>query len=405
MKRLISLSLLLLVAASLSASAMVSDKKKKEDKESTHGYKFTPVKEIACTPAKDQNRSGTCWSFSGLGFLESEILKNGKEELYLSPMWVARHTYYDKAIKFVRMHGKMNFSAGGATHDVMNVIDRHGIVPNSVYEGLNYGVDNHDHSELDAVLSAYVTTIIKNPNKVLSTAWTAGLNGILDAYFGEIPTSFEYDGKEFTPIEFAKYLGLNGSDYVSLTSFSHQPFYSQYAIEVPDNWAAGLSYNLPLDEFVKVFEDAVMSGYTIFWASDVSEKGFEYAKGYAVIPEEVEAPKDLSGTELSKWVELKKEKDEKAKEGPAAEKVITQEMRQKAFDNYQTTDDHGMQIVGIAADQDGDKYYKVKNSWGTEHLYDGFFYASFPFIAYKTMNMVVNKNAIPKEIRAKLNID
>lgn len=404
MKRITCSVLLLLFA--VSAIASTSSKK---DEKSTFGYEFTPVKEIACTPARDQSRSGTCWSFAGLGFLESEILKNGKEEIYLSPMWVARHTYYDKAIKFVRMHGKVNFSAGGATHDVMNVVDRYGIVPNSVYTGLGYGTDEHNHSELDAILSAYVTTVVKNPNKTLSTAWIAGLNGILDAYFGELPTSFEYDSNEFTPIEFAKYLGLNGKDYISLTSFTHHPFYSQYAIEVPDNWASGLSYNIPLDEFIQVFEYAMMDGYTIFWASDVSEKGFQYRKGYAVIPEEIKAPKDLTGTELSRWVELSEKKEEKKKkkkkEGPSAEKVITQEMRQKAFDNYQTTDDHGMQIVGIAVDQDGDKYYKVKNSWGTDQLYDGFFYASVPFVAYKTMNMVVNKNAIPMAIREKLNID
>ena len=390
-----------MVATALSAVA--STPAPAEKKDSTFGYNFTTIKEVAATSPKDQSRSGTCWSFSGLGFLESEVLKNGKGEVFLSPMWVARHAYFEKAIKFVRMHGKLNFGAGGSFADVINIVKKYGIVPESAYRGLNYGTDNHNHSELDALLESYVKTVVKNPNKTLSTAWVAGLNGILDAYFGVCPTSFEYDGEKYTPESFTKYLGLDMNNYVSITSYTHHPFYSQFVIEIPDNWAYALSYNVPLDEFTEIFENAIMNDYTIAWGSDVSEKGFKYGEGYAIVAEEVKAPENLEGTELSRWVKLNKEKTEAAS-GPAAEKKITQELRQQAYDNYQTTDDHGMQIMGIAEDQNGNMYYKVKNSWATNQLYGGYFYASVPFVAYKTMNIVVNKNAIPKNIREKLNI-
>ena len=395
-----------IVMMSFALSAFASnglEDKKPVERDTTFGYSFESVIDIPCTSPKDQGASGTCWSFSGLGFLESEVILNGHKPVNLSPMWVVRFTYFDKAIKYVRMHGKGNFSAGGATHDVLNVVEKYGIVPESVYSGLNYGMDKHQHGELDAVLTGYIDAVVKNPNKKLSTAWIAGLNGILDAYFGELPESFKYDSADYTPIEFAKFLGLNTEDYISLTSYAHQPFYSQYAIEVPDNWAAGLSYNIPLGEFLEVFENSVMDGYSILWASDVSEAGFVYNKGYAIVSDDA-APAELTGTELSKWVEVNNKKI-KERVGPGKEKTITQELRQEAFDNYQTTDDHGMQIVGLSKDQNGAKYYKVKNSWGTNHLYKGYFYASVPFVAYKTMNIVVNKKGVPKSILNKLNIE
>lgn len=369
------------------------------------GYKFTDVKSLETTPVKNQSRSGTCWSFSGIALVENEILRNGGEEVDLSEMWVVRHTYMEKAEKYVRMHGTINFAGGGATHDVMNVIRKYGIVPEEAYKGLNYGTELHQHGELDAVLKAYVEAIIKNPNRKLSSAWKNGVNAILDTYLGPVPEKFTYKGVEYTPKSFAASLKFDPDQIVSLTSFSHHPFYEQFAVEVPDNWAWGLSYNLPLDEFMKVMEAAVDGGYSILWASDVSEKGFAWNKGLAVIPEaDLES---MDGTEQARWVKLTEAEKQAALykfDKPGKEKTITQEVRQEAYDDYETTDDHGMLIMGKAADQAGNKYFKVKNSWGTAGIYGGYFYASYPFVAYKTMNIMVNKAALPKDVAKKLGL-
>lgn len=367
------------------------------------GYTFTDQKVIPSTPAKNQASSGTCWSFSGIGFLESELLRAGKPEVDLSEMFVVYYTYLEKAEKFVRMHGSVNFSAGGATHDVMNVVKKYGIVPEEVYRGLNYGEEQHKHGELDAILKSYVDAVIKN--KTLTPVWETGFKAILDIYLGKIPETFTYQGKEYTPKSFAESLGLNMDDYVSFTSFAHHPFYTQFAVEVPDNWAWGLSYNVPLDEFSRLFSSAVDAGFPIFWASDVSEKGFRYNEGFAVIPDA--AVEDMSDSEKARWTVLtaaEKEKQLYNFDKPVKEKVITQEIRQNAFDNYETTDDHGMLIMGSAVNQEGGKFYKVKNSWGQSQLYKGHFYTSEPFVLYKTTNMVINKNAIPKDIAKKLKI-
>lgn len=368
-------------------------------------YQFTMVKEVPASSVKDQSSSGTCWSFSGIAFLEGELMKNGKGEYDLSEMWIVRHTYFEKALKYVRMHGSIEFAGGGATHDVFDMIKKYGIVPDEVYTGLQYGTDKHQHGELDAVLKAYMNAVIKNPNRVLTHKWIEGVNGILDAYLGEVPEKFTYKGKEYTPLTFAKSLGLKLDDYVSITSFTHHPFYTQYAVEVPDNWAWGLSYNVTLDEMMSIIDASLQSGHAIDWASDVSEPGFIYMKGFAVVPDtKVE---NTSGSEISKWVNMNPNQLRSAiasSTEPIKEATITQEMRQKSYDNYETTDDHGMVITGIAHDQNGNKFYKVKNSWGTNQMYDGYFYASYPFVAYKTLNFVVHKDAISKDLRKKLNI-
>ncbi len=368
-------------------------------------YEFTVVYDVPATPVKDQFRSGTCWSFAGIGFIESELLREGKGEYDLSEMWIARNAYLEKAIKYARMHGKIEFSQGGATHDVFNMIEKYGIVPEEVYSGLQYGTDNHSHYELEAVLKGYMDGVLKNGNGKLSTAWIDGLNGILDAYFGPMPEKFTYNGKEYTPQSFAESLGIDWNDYVSITSFTHHPFYTQFAIEVPDNWAWGYSYNLPIDEMMAVVDNALSNGYTVNWGADVSEPGFQYSKGFAIIPNAVD--ESMAGTEWAKWENMssyaRSSMIAQATE-PIAEVTVTQEMRQEAFDNYETTDDHGMLITGIFKDQKGNKFYKVKNSWNTDNIYDGYFYASYPFVAYKTMNIFVNKNSIPKDIRKKLGI-
>lgn len=367
-------------------------------------FQFTIVKENKITPVKNQASSGTCWSFSGLGFFESELLRMGKPEVDLSEMFVVSHSYSDKADKFVRTNGNINFAAGGSFHDVMYVLKNYGIVPEEQMNGLNYGEENHRHGELDALTGSYVKTLIGNPNKKLSTAWKAGFDGILDAYLGKLPTEFTVNGKKFTPVTYAQSLGLNMDDYVSLTSFTHHPFYTKFAIEIPDNWRWGESYNLPLDEFAKVFENAVDKGYTIAWGSDVSEKGFT-RNGVAVNPELKK--ENLPGSDQARWLNISQKEMEArilAANGPQPEVKVTQELRQQGFDNYQTTDDHGMVIYGMAKDQNGGKYYLVKNSWGTDSKYKGIWYASESFVLHKTINIVVHKDAVPKDILKKLGI-
>lgn len=367
-------------------------------------YVFTPVKELKITSVKNQNRTGTCWSFSGIGFLEAELLRMGKGEYDLSEMFVVSHSYKDKADKFVRLHGCLNFAQGGSFGDVLYATKHYGAVPESVMNGLHYGEDQHVHGELESLAISYVNTVIKNPNGKLSTAWKKGLDGIVDAYLGEIPEKFTYNGKEYTPKSFGEELGLNIDDYISLTSYTHQPFYTAFPIEVQDNWRWDLSYNLPLDELMQVMDNAINTGYTIAWASDVSEKGFT-RNGIAVAADVTSI--ETSGSDQDKWVGLSRsEKDAEIRkmiEKPGCKELtITQEMRQKDYDNYQTTDDHGMLIYGIAKDQTGKKFYMVKNSWGTDNKYNGTWYASEPFVAYKTMTIVVHKDALPKAIKTKL---
>ncbi|MDR3133468.1 MAG: C1 family peptidase [Prevotellaceae bacterium] len=379
------------------AVASAQDEKKEE------GYVFTPVKELKITPVKNQNRSGTCWSFSGLGFIESELLRLGKGEYDLSEMFIVHHSYSGKAEKYVRLHGDGIFAPGGSFYDVLYVLEHYGIVPESVMNGLQYGEDLHVHSELDALAKAYVEAVIKNSNKKLSPVWRNGFNGILDAYLGKLPETFSYNGKTYTPQSFSQSLGVKAEDYVSLTSFTHHPFYAAFALEIPDNWRWSASYNLPLDEFMSVVDHSIHNGYTIAWGADVSEKGFS-RDGIAVIPDVNLA--EMSGSDQARWLGLsQKDKDaELYTNKPGYEKVITPELRQQAYDNYETTDDHGMQIYGIAQDQNGTKYYMVKNSWGETGKYKGSLYASEAFVKYKTMNIVVHKNAIPAAVKQKLGL-
>ena len=369
------------------------------------GYKFTDGKLIKTTSVKNQFRSGTCWCFSALSFLENEIMRNGGEEMDLSEMWIVRNIYFEKAVKYVRLHGSLNFAVGGAAHDVTNGIRSYGIVPQEVYPGLNYGTDKPHFNEIDAVLKGYVDAIIRNPNKKLTTAWQAGLNGILDAYFGKMPEKFTYNGKEYTPKSFAESLPINIDDYVNITSYTHHPFYSKFVIEVPDNWAWDSVYNVPLNEMMAVIDNALANDYSIMWAADVSERGFSRTKAIGIIPEaDLES---MSGTEAERWGRLSDQEKENALykfEKPGKEKTITQEMRQVAYDNYETTDDHGMVIIGTATDQKGNPYFKVKNSWDVRPPYGGYYYFSRPYVEYKTMSFMVNKNAIPSEIRTKLGL-
>ena len=371
----------------------------------TDTFQFVTVKALPITSVKNQSSSGTCWSFSGIGLIEAELLRMGKGDFDLSEMFVVHQNYDEKAEKYVRMHGTINFGPGGSFADVLECIRNHGIVPNEVMPGLNYGDTIHRHSEMDDLLKSYVDVIITNPNKKLSTAWDPGFIAVVDSYLGKIPETFTYNGKSYTPQSFAQYLGIHPEDYVSITSFTHHPFYTSFPIEVPDNWRWAESYNVPMDEMMQIINNAIDNGYTVAWASDVSEIGFT-RKGIAVVP--AESVIENFGSDQARWLNLsQKEKDDYIKNhltGPVTEKKITQEMRQEAFNDYETQDDHGMLIFGKAQDQNGSNYYMVKNSWGTDSPYKGIWYASVPFVEYKTISIMVNKNALPKNIKDKLGI-
>lgn len=368
------------------------------------GFKFTDVRILPNTPVKDQNKSGTCWAFAGVSQLESDILRRGGEETDLSEMFIVRNNYKEKARKYIRMGGKINFAQGGGYADVLQGVNTYGIVPEEVYDGLNYGEKKHSHYEMAAALTAYLDAILKNPNKRLSTAWEAGVDGILDAYLGKLPETFEYKGKTYTPKEYAASLGLKPDDFLSVTSYTHHPFYEKFAIEIPDNWRWSESWNLPIEDFKRVLDASLDAGYTVGWAADVSEPTFKWKEGYAVLPaDRTEA--DMDGTELARWVKLSdadREKEKSELKGPVKERDITQADRQRTFDNMETTDDHGMEIVGYATDQNGTRYYKVKNSWDTNQIYDGYFYASEPYVLEKTISFLVHKDALPKDIAKKL---
>jgi bleomycin hydrolase len=366
---------------------------KKEPKKTE--YEFTDVKILPHTSVKNQANSGTCWSFSGIGFLESEIRRIKGDSINLSPMWVVRNIYKEKVEKYVRMHGEVNLSAGGAFADVLHASSKYGIVPDSVYTGLNYGFSNHNHNELDKILTGIGKALVDQGR--LSTAWYAAVDGVLDAYLGKSPEKFKYKGTEYTPESFLKYSKLNIDDYVSITSYTHHPFYTSFILEIPDNWIYESSYNVPLNELMEIIDNSLKLGYTVAWGSDVSEGSF--SRDIATIPEEKKT--ETVGSDQAKWT--KTEAQEVVIPLPN-EKVITQEMRQKAFDNYETTDDHGMLMVGTAKDQTGKLFYKVKNSWGNGGKYKGYLYVSSAFVQYKTMNIVVHKDVIPASIKAKLKI-
>ena len=365
-------------------------------------YEFTVVKENPVTSIKNQYRSGTCWCYSALSFIESEILRTKGQEVDLSEMFVVGKSYRDRAVKFVRLDGHLNFAAGSSFGDVLHVIDDYGIVPQEAYSGFNYGTEMPEQSELDAALAGYVHAIAQNPNKKLTTAWLNGFDGILNAYLGEVPATFTVNGVEYTPESYRDALGINYDDYVNLSSFTHHPFYEQFIIEVPDNWRWDTAYNLPIDELMEVMYNAIDKGYTIAWGSDVSEKGFT-RDGLAIMP--VEEKKVAAGSDQERWVgKAADQPKEEVKAELPKEMEITQEMRQEGYDRKTTTDDHGMHIYGVAKDQNGNKYFMVKNSWGETGKYKGVWYASDSFVKYKTLNVVVHKDALPKDIKKKLGI-
>lgn len=365
---------------------------------------FVVVKANPITSIKDQNQSGTCWAYSSLAFFEAELLRMGKGQHDLCESFLVYHTYMDRADKAVRTHGDVSFSQGGSFYDAVYCLKNYGICPQEAMPapGSLYGDSLFNFNQLDAVASAYVKAIAQGKHKKLSLSWKKDLCNIYANYFGELPKSFKVDGKEYTPHFYAESLGLNMDDYISLTSYTHYPFYTKFIIEVQDNWRWAESYNLPLDEFMDVMVSAVKNGYTFAWGSDVSEKGFDARKGVATVPAGAKE-NDKTGSDAARWTGSN-DRNNATIAGGEGELTITQEMRQIGYDNWTTTDDHGMVIYGIAKDAKGKEYFMVKNSWGDYGPYNGMFYASMPFVAYKTMNILIHKDALPKKIARKLGL-
>lgn len=379
----------------------VSYAQKKGSTPQVEPYRFETVVENPVTSIKDQASSGTCWCFSGLSFIESEIIRSTGEECDLSEMFVVSNAYYDKALKYVRMHGHLNFGPGSSFSDVLAVLETYGIVPESEMTGLNYGTQQHNHFEMDEVLKGIVSALVKNPNMKLSKAWKTGFRDMVAAYLGEIPTNFTVNGEDYAPKSYLASLGIDMSDYVDISSWTHHPFYETMVLEVPDNWRGRDAYNVPLDDMMAIIDNALDNGYTVAWASDVSEDGFTGA-GIAVVPD---MTKTVQGSDQVRWIGSQEINGMPLyMQTPCPEMAITQELRQEGFDDYSTTDDHGMHIYGKAVDQNGTEYYMVKNSWGSVGPYDGVWYVSKAYVMYKTTDIVVNRNAIPSEIREKLGL-
>ena len=405
MKKIYSIAAM--IACVTTAMAQPAATAEKTDSVNKNKPVSTVIKENPITSVKNQARSGTCWNYSTLSFFEAEILKKKNKTYDLCEMFVCNKNYMDRAVVKVRMHGDAQFSQGGSAYDVLYVLKTYGICPEEAMPapGTMYGDTLNNFNEFFGVMEPYVEAVAKSEAKTITPTWKNGLQGILDAYLGKCPETFKYEGKTYTPTQFAQSLGLDWNDYVTITSYTHHPFYTAFPVEVQDNWRQPHSWNLPMDEMAAVIDNAIMNGYTVAWGGDVSESGFT-RNGLALLIDE-KAPQGLEGSDMAKWLKLTAaEKKDKIKEAGVTVKELTpsQEQRQKEYDNWTLTDDHGMLIYGIAKDQTGREYYMVKNSWGTDNEYKGTWYMSKNFIIAKTMDYMVNKNAIPKDIRKKLGI-
>ena len=395
------MTLLALVALGVNAE------EKKENKSNVNKPVFTTIKENKITSIKNQNRSGTCWDYSTLSFLESEILKKTGKTYDLCEAFVANKTYLDRAIQVVRLHGDCQFAQGGSAYDPIYCLKHYGICPEDAMPlpGTLYGDSLNNCNEFLDVMTPYVQAIAKSKTDKLSTQWKVALQGILDAYLGTCPEKFNYQGKSYTPQTFAQSLGIDADDYVSFTSYTHHPFWTSFAVEVQDNWRNPHSWNVPLDDMMRIIDNAVMNGYTIAWGGDVSEDGFtRMGLAYSIDSKKTQS---LSGSDMARWLKLTKAEKKNVLDSlgcKVPEITATQKLRQERFDNWELTDDHGMLIYGIAKDQYGKEYYMVKNSWGETGDYKGIWYMTKNFIANNTMDFIVNKNAVPKDIRKKLGI-
>jgi bleomycin hydrolase len=364
-------------------------------------YTFKYVYDLAGTEVKDQCKTATCWSFSTLSMLESELLRTGKGKHDLSEMYVVRWGYVEKAINYIRMNGKCNFEQGGEGHDIPYIIGKYGIVPEEVYTGLEYGQSRHNHDEMLALLQGMMEKLKNNPGGTYSKVWIKAVEGVLDAYLGKVPQKFQYNGKEYTPQTFAASLGLNMNDYVAMTSFTHHPYYKPFTIEVPDNWSMQQAWNITLDDLTQATVEALKNGYTVAWAADVSEKGFSFRDGLGIVPVNDTLVKK-KGDDSRFFNDAGAVRSGSAFDQPYAEKPITPELRQDEFDRQLTTDDHGMHITGLLTDQNGTRYFKVKNSWGSANYCGGYLYVSEAYFRLKTISIMLHKNGLNSSLKARL---
>lgn len=388
----------LLIAASFLAASfqvqaqdnLINALKSNQNDNSKAGFTFTEVINLGNTSIKNQGSSGTCWSYSGNSFLESEMIRMGKKPVEISQIYTARQVYLEKAKNYVRLHGGLSLGEGGQLHDVLNVFRTYGALPREAYTGLNYGSEKNNFGEMTSMLDNMLAAVIKS--KKLTQNWSKSYEAVMDSYFGEVPASFKYEGKNYTPRTFAdQVIGINPDDYVGISSFKDQKPYSKFVLLIPDNWSFDQFYNVQMNDLTGIIDNALAKGYTIAWATDVSEKSFSWKNGVAYVP--TRAVEDMTDAERSNMFV-----------GPKEEAKVTEDQRQEAFDNYSTTDDHGMHIVGLVKDQSGKEYYIVKNSWGETNDYKGYMYVTKEFVKYKTISILLHKNAVQKEIKSKLGI-
>lgn len=393
MKRILILAALALPLFAVAQDDLVKKLDANKSDSAKKKYTFKDVVNIECTDVKNQASSGTCWSYSTNSFLESEMIRKGKKKVDLAELYTARCEYLDKADVYVRLHGHLAWGDGGECHDVINMYAKYGAVPQSVYTGLNYGTSKNKFGEFQAVLKGILDAVVSNKNGKLTPVWKRAFTDVVDEYLGKAPEKFKWEGKEYTPMTFAKeVVGLNPKDYIEISSFNNEPYYTKVPFLVEDNWAFQKVYNVKFEDITDIIDHALRNGYTVAWAADVSEKYFSWKNGVAFVPE-----KD--------WEDMDDSEQKVLFNGPMPERTITPEMRQKAYDNYETTDDHGMHIVGISKDQNGKEYYIVKNSWGTKNDYKGYLHVSKAYVQYKTTAFLLHKGGIPEDIREKLGIN
>lgn len=391
-KSVLSISLLLLASANFAQDNLVNSLKINASEKSKESFKFTDVINIENTSVKAQGSSGTCWSYSANSFLESEMIRMGKKPVELSQIFSARNAYVEKGRNYVKMHGAITLGDGGSFHDVINMYRKYGAVPQSVYTGLNYGTDKNKFSEMASLIEGLLKAVVTNPNGELTPNWEKAYAAMIDAYLGQVPSTFDFNGKKYTPETFAKeVVGINADDYVEISSLQEYPYYTKFVMMVPDNWSYDQVYNVKMNELTETIDYALKNGYSVAWAGDVSEKSFSWKNGVAYVPQK-------------KTDEMTPAEKEDMFNGPKPELIVTDEIRQKAFDNYTTTDDHGMHIVGVSKDQNGKEYYIVKNSWGTTNDYKGYLYMTKEFAKYKATAIMLHKKGIPPVIAGKLKV-
>jgi bleomycin hydrolase len=380
------------VPSAFAQDYLINSVKSNQSANSKDAFVFKDVINIERTPVKNQGSSGTCWSYSANSFLESEMIRLGKEPVEISQIYTARNAYIEKGVNYVRMHGAITLGDGGALHDVINMYKKYGAIPQSQYTGLTNGATKNKFAEMAAINEGLLAAVVKNPNGELTTNWQKAYTSVLDSYLGEVPKSFDYKGKKYTPQTFAKeVIGINADEYVELSSFSDHPYYDRFVLMVPDNWSLDMVYNVKMNDLTAIIDNALKNGYTVGWAGDVSDKGFSWKNGVAYLP-------------AKPFAEMTAEEKEAIFKGPQAELEVTEQMRQSAFDNYDTTDDHGMHIVGLSKDQNGKEYYIIKNSWGATNDYQGYMYMTKNFVKLKTTAILLNKGGLPKDLAKKINI-